>query len=234
MLRRFAIPLALPILLVPIVAFPAPAAESASMAASIVGTVRVAVGEAADPPMLSPYARRRYRPPTPSAPSPGSPSNVVVYVELEEGSAAPETTPPAGATIEQRGRAIVPHVTAVQRGATIRFPNRDDVFHNLFSLSDTHRFNLGRYAPGESRSERFPRAGVVRMFCDIHSEMGGTILVLDTPFFARPDASGEFRIDGVPPGRHRVIAWHDASVADTAYVVVGAAGSVQVDFDLSD
>ncbi|HEX6588887.1 MAG TPA: carboxypeptidase regulatory-like domain-containing protein [Longimicrobiales bacterium] len=233
MLPRAATPLALPILLIAIVAFPAPAAESASTAASIVGTVRVAVGEAPDPPMLSPYARRRYRPPTPSAPSPGSPSNVVVYVELAEGS-APTASPPAEATIEQRGRAIVPHVTAVQRGATIHFPNRDDVFHNLFSLSDTHRFNLGRYPPGESRSERFPRAGVVRMFCDIHSEMAGTILVLDTPFFARPDASGAFRIDGVPAGRHRVIAWHDASVADTAYVTVGAAGSAQVDFDLSD
>ena len=233
MLPRAAIPFALPILLVAIVAFPAPAAESASTAASIVGTVRVAVGEAADPPMLSPYARRRYRPPTPSAPSPGSPSNVVVYVELADGS-APTASRPAEATIEQRGRAIVPHVTAVQRGATIHFPNRDDVFHNLFSLSDTHRFNLGRYAPGQSRSERFPRAGVVRMFCDIHSEMGGTILVLDTPFFARPDASGAFRIDGVPAGRHRVIAWHDASVADTAYVTVGAAGSAQVEFDLSD
>lgn len=115
--------------------------------------------------------------------------------------------------IEQRNRAIGPHVTAIQRGATIRFPNRDDVFHNLFSLSDTHRFNLGRYAPGESRSERFPRAGVVRMFCDIHSEMAGTILILDTWLFARPDASGAYRIDDVPPGRHRVIAWHDASVA---------------------
>lgn len=232
MSRRMAVPFAVPILVATVVAFSAGPAETRSTVASITGTVRVAVGEAADPPMLSPYARRRYRPPTPSAPSPGSPSNVVVYVELQGSAhAAPA---PAEAVIEQRNRAIVPHVTAIQRGATIRFPNHDDVFHNLFSLSDTHRFNLGRYPPGESRSERFPRAGVVRMFCDIHSEMAGTILILDSWLFARPDASGAYRIDDVPPGRHRVIAWHDASVADTAYVTVGLSGDTQVDFDLSE
>ena len=208
------------------------ATDDARAAATIEGTVRVAVGQEADPPMTSPYARRRYRPPTPSAPTPGSPSNVVVYVLLGDG--AGPAPAPAEATIEQRNRAIVPHVTAIQRGARVRFPNRDDVFHNLFSLSDTHPFNLGRYAPGESRSETFPRAGVIRMFCDIHSEMAGTILVLDTWLIARPAADGSYRIEGVPEGRHRVIAWHDASIADTSFVTVGASGLTRVDFDLRD
>ena len=123
---------------------------------------------------------------------------------------------------------------AIQRGARIRFPNRDDVFHNLFSLSDTHPFNLGRYAPGESRSETFPEAGIVRMFCDIHSEMGGTILILDTWLFARPAADGSYRIDGVPAGRHRVVAWHDSGIADTTVVDVASSGTARVDFDLRD
>ena len=179
--------------------------------------------------MLSPYARRRYRPPSPSAPTPGSPVNVVVYIIVEGEGPAPRE-----ATIEQRERAIVPHVTPVQRGARVHFPNRDDVFHNLFSLSDTRVFNLGRYPPGESRSETFPRTGVVRMFCDIHSEMGGTILVLDSWLFTRPDASGEYRIEGVPPGRHRVVAWHESAGADTLSITVAPTGETRLDFELAE
>jgi len=200
----------------------------------IEGTVRVAVAPESAPPALSPYARRRYRPPAPSAPTPGSPVNVVVYVlpAIEAAAAAPLA--PAEATIEQRNRAIVPHVTAIQRGARVQFPNRDDVFHNLFSLSETRPFNLGRYPPGESRSVTFPRAGIVRMFCDIHSEMGGTILVLDTWLFTQPDASGAYRITGVPEGRHRVVAWHDAQIADTVTVTVTSSAVARADFDLSD
>ena len=214
----------------------APFAHAAGRAVlgAIEGTVRVAVAEQADPPMLSPYARRRYRPPTPSAPTPGSPVNVVVYVVPGPSVATSAPLAPAEATIEQRNRAIIPHVTAIQRGARVHFPNRDDVFHNLFSLSDARPFNLGRYPPGESRSEVFPRAGVVRMFCDIHSEMGGTILVLDTWLFTQPDASGAYRLDGVPEGQHRIIAWHDASIADTATVTVTSSGVTRVDFELSD
>jgi len=203
-------------------------------AGAIEGTVRVAVTEQSDPPMLSPYARRRYRPPAPSAPTPGSPVNVVVYVIPNDSAAAAAPLAPAAATIEQRNRAIIPHVTAIQRGARVDFPNRDDVYHNLFSLSEARPFNLGRYPPGESRSEVFPRAGVVRMFCDIHSEMGGTILVLDTWLFTQPDASGAYRLDRVPEGRHRVVAWHDASIADTATVTVTSGAATRVDFELTD
>ena len=200
----------------------------ASARATIEGTVRLTVTDGAEPAMLSPYARRRYRPPSPAAPAPGSPTSVVVYVIMD--GAAPG--PPAPVTIEQRDRAIVPHVTAVQRGARIHFPNRDDVFHNLFSLSDAHPFNLGRYPPGETRSEVFPSAGVVRIFCDIHSEMGGTILILDTWLMARPGASGRYAIESVPAGRHRVVAWHESAAPDTISVIVPSSGTTTVDFAL--
>ena len=227
-----------PIRPLPVERAPVPAAAAAPIdaraaaAGTIEGTVRVTAEADANPPMLSPYARRRYRPPTPSAPNPGSPTNAIVYVILAGGSAG--APPPADGTIEQRDRAFVPHVTAVQRGSRVHFPNRDDVFHNLFSLSETHPFNLGRYPPGESRSETFARPGVVRMFCDIHSEMGGTLLVLDTWLFARPAANGEYRIEGVPAGRHRVVAWHESAVADTTTITVGESGVTRVDFDLTD
>jgi plastocyanin len=194
------------------------------------GTVRLDVAGEADPPMLSPYARRRYRPPTPAPAAPGSPVNVVVYV-IADGD-APPPAPDSAVAITQRDRTILPHVTAVQAGTRIEFPNQDEVFHNLFSLSDAHAFNLGRYPPGDSRSETFPEPGVVRMFCDIHSEMGGVILVLDTPWFARPDESGRYRIEGVPAGRRRVVAWHESAGADTVEVDVDDGGVVSVDFRL--
>jgi plastocyanin len=211
------------------IASPSRVARGAA-AGAVVGTVELELVEEVDPPMLSPYARRRYRPPTPAPAAPGSPVNAVVYVLLDAG-----VRPPARDTtvaIIQRDRAIIPHVTAVPAGTRIDFPNQDEVFHNLFSLSDARRFNLGRYPPGESRSERFPEAGVVRMFCDIHSEMGGVILVVDTPLLARPDAEGRFRIDGVPPGRHRVVAWHETAGADTAEIVVEDGGTARVAFRL--
>ena len=111
--------------------------------------------------------------------------------------------------------------------------------HPIVSLPNcmetgAHHFNLGRYPPGESRSEVFPRPGVVRMFCDIHSEMGGTILVLDSWLFTRPDASGEYRIEGVPAGRHRVVAWHESAGADTASITVAPTGETRLDFELAE
>jgi len=124
-------------------------------------------------------------------------------------------------------------VTVVRVGTRIDFPNEDDVFHNLFSLSDAGRFNLGRYPPGESRSIVFSETGVIRMFCDIHSDMEGTILVLDTPYFTRPDSEGKFQITGVPAGTYTVVAWDAAAPADSTEVIVEAGRPFRADFFLS-
>jgi plastocyanin len=179
--------------------------------------------------MLSPYARPRYRPPVRAEATSTSPEAAVVYLR------GPTVAPAARAgvaRIVQRNRTILPHVTAVQVGTRVEFPNDDDVFHNLFSLSAAHRFNLGRYPPGESRSELFERAGVVRLFCDIHSEMGGVILVLDTPYFTSPEADGRFRIAGVPPGEYTAIVWHELAGTDSTRVVVRDGAETTVDFVL--
>jgi hypothetical protein len=99
-------------------------------------------------------------------------------------------------------------VLPVLRGSTVRFPNEDPVFHNVFSLSRVRSFDLGRYPKGASKSVRFERAGIVQVFCHIHTDMSAVVLVLENPFFTVP-ARGHYAIEGVPPGDYRVVAWHE-------------------------
>ena len=149
-------------------------------------------------------------PGVPSSPSPQEEvQNVVVYFVAADIPAPARTTDPAPVTMKQEGLAFVPHVIAIQKGTTVEFPNSDPIFHNVFSLSRKASFDLGRYPMGASKSVRFDEPGLVKVFCHIHSDMNGLVMVLDNPFFARPDASGRFEIDRVPPGTYRVVAWHE-------------------------
>jgi plastocyanin len=195
---------------------------------SIAGTVRLVAAPAEAPPRLSPYSTPRYRPQAAPLP-PSTVEDVVVYVAWA-GAAGPAARAPA--TVNQRNRRIIPRVTAIQVGTEVHFPNQDDVFHNLFSLSDPKKFNLGRYPPGQSESEVFNAPGVVRLFCDIHSEMSAVILVLETPFFTRPAADGSYQIPNLPAGTHAVIAWHDRAPPDTVLVTVADGRVAQADFSL--
>ena len=209
--------------------YPSAHDDSGALAGSIVGTVQVESGPPREPPMMSPYARRRYTPPV-RANRLGVAESAAVFVRVGGGS-----SPSGGATAEivQSNHTIRPRLTVVRVGTTVAFPNEDDVFHNLFSLSGAGRFNLGRYPPGESRSRVFAAAGVVRMFCDIHSEMEGTILVLDTPYFVRPGPDGSYEIRNVPDGRYTLVAWDAAAGADSTEVVVEDGRSARVDFYLN-
>jgi hypothetical protein len=133
--------------------------------------------------------------------------------------------------ILQRNRTVLPHVSAVRVGQLVQFPNEDDVYHNLLSLSPGNRFSLGRYAPGVTETNVFETPGVVRLFCDIHAEMAGVILVVATPYLARVEADGTFRLAGVPAGAYRAIAWHPTAGADTVTLEVREPGTTQ-DFAL--
>ena len=229
-LRAFML-LAVPGLTVPVAgsaAWTEPASPPGADGA-VSGTIRLSVTEGDPPPRLSPYARPRYRPPVRAEATFTSPENAVVYLRGRTAAPPPSTEV---VRVQQRNRTIIPHVTAVQAGTRVAFPNDDDVFHNLFSLSAPHRFNLGRYPPGESRIETFERVGIVRLFCDIHSEMGGVILVVETPYFTSPDADGRFRIAGVPPGEYTAIVWHELAGTDSTRVVVRDGAETTVDFAL--
>ena len=164
--------------------------------------------------------------------------NVVVYLESTpalqaalRAGAAPAL--PAGpASIRQDGLAFVPHVLPVLRGSTVEFPNGDPVFHNVFSLARAASFDLGRYPRGEARSVRFDTAGIVKVFCHIHSDMSAVVMVLDNPFFVVPDSEGRFRLDGLPPGEYKAAAWHERARLSRRSVRIEAGRATTVSFDI--
>jgi plastocyanin len=161
-----------------------------------------------------------------------APQPSVVY--LENGpTGAFDDRPAARVQMTQRDETFIPHVLAVRVGTTVDFPNEDETYHNVFSLSKVRRFDLGRYAAGHSKPVRFDRAGVVRVFCDIHSHMNAFVLVFNHRFFDTTDAGGRYEIGAVPPGRYTVLAWHDGSVRDSRVVTVPEGGqTVELDFVL--
>ena len=132
--------------------------------------------------------------------------NVVVYLK---NVAFHGTLPAATAEMRQEHETFVPHVLAITKGSTVSFPNADPIFHNVFSLSRAATFDLGRYPEGHARSEKFPNAGLVKLYCRIHSQMSAAILVLDHPYFATPNDDGTFRLPDVPPGAYTIVGWHE-------------------------
>lgn len=156
-------------------------------------------------------------------------STFVVYVEDVEGSFPP---PRKLAVMDQKSLRFVPHVLPILAGTTVEFPNSDPLAHNVFSISDTKRFNLGLYGRGTVRRLRFDRPGVVPLLCNVHLEMSAYIVVLKNPYFARTAADGTYRIEGVPAGRHRLRCWHENFPEQSRAVEVPASGSVTEDFHM--
>jgi plastocyanin len=137
------------------------------------------------------------------------------------------------AQMDQRNETFVPHLLAVTVGTTVDFPNDDRTYHNVFSLSKTKRFDLGRYAAGRSKSVRFDRPGVVRVFCEIHSHMNAFILVFTHRFFGVTDPDGRYQIDGVPPGTYTLVSWVEGTVRDSKSITVTPDSRVvEADFPL--
>jgi hypothetical protein len=147
----------------------------------------------------------------------------VVYLDSAPRGAF-ELPEPGRASMDQRNQTFVPHVLAITVGTTVDFPNSDMTFHNVFSLSKTRAFDLGRYSRGKSKAVRFDRPGVVQVFCDIHSHMSAYILVFAHRYFAVTDQAGAFTIAGVPPGSYTLAVWHEGEVRDTRTVTIPEAG----------
>ena len=127
-------------------------------------------------------------------------SGVVVWLEPVGNAAIIAVRTPSRAEVDQKNKRFIPHILAIPAGTQSTFPNSDPIFHNAFSNFEGKVFDIGLYAPGTSRSVRFDRPGVVRVFCNIHPTMSAVIVVLNTPYFAETNRDGRYQIPNVPPG----------------------------------
>jgi len=118
-------------------------------------------------------------------------------------------TPRPRFRLVQQHKRFEPHVLAVPVGSVVDFPNFDPFFHNVFSLFEGKRFDLGLYESGATHSVNFDRPGVCYIFCNIHPEMSAVVVVLKTPYYAISNRVGEIVINDVPPGRYLVNVWHE-------------------------
>ncbi len=138
-----------------------------------------------------------------------------VVVSLEPISSPAPALKPTRAKMIQKDKAFTPHILPIAAGTTVDFPNFDPIFHNAFSNYDGQIFDVGLYPPGATRSVRFSRAGVVRIFCNIHAHMSAVIVVLPSPWFAVTSPSGAFEIPNVPPGQYRLRIFHERATPAT-------------------
>lgn len=139
---------------------------------------------------------------------------------------------PAGATVDMKGKAFVPRVTVVTVDSKVEFPNQDSIFHNVFSVSGENAFDLQLYKKPKSAFKEFKHPGIVRIYCNIHPQMSGFVLVRDNPFWARVSADGSFTIPDVPAGTWVVKAWHERSGESAQTLQVKEAGGVEASFSL--
>jgi plastocyanin len=142
-------------------------------------------------------------------------SNVVVWLEGARRSAEGGVR----ALMKSEKKRFTPRVVVVSRQGAVDFPNVDPIYHNVFSVSGANRFDLGLYRAGASKEKKFDESGLVRVYCNIHPQMVGFVMVVDSDFAAVTGADGSFRFEGVPAGPARLRLWHEEA-AETAEVAL--------------
>ncbi|MGB6193447.1 MAG: carboxypeptidase regulatory-like domain-containing protein [Terracidiphilus sp.] len=158
-------------------------------------------------------------------------SRVILY--LEGPAPAPidlTVTPSDSYQIKQIDRRFLPDLIVVPVGSTVSFPNMDPIFHNVFSLSRPRTFDLGSYDRGQTRRVRFPKPGIVDVYCHLHPNMEATIVVTPNRWYAQPDRAGRYQISGVPHGEYTLVAWHKSAGFFRRRIVVQAGHDTVADF----
>jgi plastocyanin len=146
-------------------------------------------------------------------------SNVVIWLTSADEFGDPvqparTVAPRQAPVVIQRNKTFEPHVLVIPVGTTVQFPNRDPFFHNVFSLFNGRRFDLGLYEGGASNSAHFDHTGISFLFCNIHPEMSAAVVVLNTPYYALSDRAGRVAIPGVPDGHYRLHTWYERSTPE--------------------
>jgi len=156
-------------------------------------------------------------------------SHTVVYLEgepLATLASAPSPTP----QMEQQNRRFSPDLIVIPAGSTVSFPNFDPIFHNVFSLSKPKSFDLGNYPKGQSRMVTFAKTGIVAVYCHLHPNMAGTIIVTPNRWSTRVDAQGQYTLADVPPGKYTVLAWHKTGGTFRQSIEVTAGRDAEANF----
>lgn len=135
--------------------------------------------------------------------------NAVLWLKVLNGLDNLPTRKTRHYSIVQKDKSFSPHVLAVPLGTRVEFPNKDPFFHNVFSLFQGKRFDLGLYEAGSSREVLFDKPGVSFIFCNIHPGMSAYVIALDTPYFDTSDKQGNISIPGVPPGKYLLEVWYE-------------------------
>lgn len=159
----------------------------------------------------------------------GERAPAVVFLEKLDG-AQPKAQ---AATMKQKDKQFDPRLLVVPVGSKVDFPNEDFVFHNVFSLSKGNEFDLGVYRVGSSKAVRFQSAGVVDVFCNIHPEMLGTVLVVQNEHYANVEPDGTFKLT-VPAGKQSIAVYWANGVLERKELEVPAGGKVSVELTLVD
>jgi len=147
-------------------------------------------------------------------------SEVVVWLRpvdanATEFSASAGEQPTKRPRVIQKDKSFQPHLTVIRVGSVVEFPNHDPFFHNVFSLFNGKRFDLGLYEAGASNSVRFDHAGVSYIFCNIHPEMSAVVITVAAPFYAISNADGQLSLTGVPYGRYILHVWSEGMGPET-------------------
>jgi hemoglobin len=163
----------------------------------------------------------------------GRPLDGLGTVMLTPVSGASKKRRPKLRVVEQRDKQFSPHVLAIPPGSTVAFPNFDGVFHNVFSISSTKKFDVGLYKDGDTRELKFEKPGLVRLGCNIHAKMSAYIVVVDAPAYVVVDGTKEFNFRSLAPGKYKVRAWSEHSAAPAESEIVIKPGVNTVTFDVS-
>lgn len=202
-----------------------PIAQRAPAPSAVVGRVEIGVPITTRRPSGA-YATRTV--PAPALAPVSELRHVVVYLR----DAPRQTVTPMRVAVRQINEAFTPRVVAVTVGSEVEFPNDDPIYHNVFSLSRAKNFNLGRYPKGDTRRVRFDKPGIVKVFCEIHSHMSATVMVLDHPWFAVPGEDGRFELPPIPAGDRAITAWHERLGDTTVRVRIESGQATTADFVL--
>ena len=212
-------------------------AAQAVLAGDITGTVRAEPKAGADQNQSATraaYASRKFK--FVEKVDYAAMKDFVVYLEGKIGTNATPTNivSVTANRVAQQSAVFSPHILPVLAGTTVEWPNRDEIFHNVFSISDAKQFDLDLYKgnPPEKRVT-FDQSGKVDVYCSIHENMHCVVLVMENPYFTMTDADGKFTITNVPPGTYKLKAWHERLPEDEQEIVVSASGTVTANFVLT-